>query len=430
MTEEKPMKNRNYRPRVIDSTLNLYLDTFGAVIIEGPKWCGKTWTGRNACKSEFLVADPKDGFNNKKIALINPDMVLEGQTPRLIDEWQEVPSLRDAVRGRVDLNTEKGQFILTGSASIDKNEYIHSGTGRIAHLKMRPMSLYESGYSDGKISLKDACENEAPDCLTGDVQLKTLVRYVLSGGWPSVIGMDVKQAILVSRQYIESVLAEDIYKTDKVKRDNHKVELLLRSLARNEATTATIVTLKKDIKEKDGNAVDPDTISDYLNLFNRLYLTENIPPFAGKIRSSMRVKQSEKRHFVDPSLPCALLHLTEDALLNDLEFFGFLFESMVERDLLTYVDAFNAKLYHYQDYSDNEIDAVIEMEDGSWCGVEIKLGANQIEDASKNLIRINEKITKDGGQPAKSLIVICGMTNSAYKRDDGVYVVPITSLKD
>lgn len=424
------MKNRNYRPRVIDSTLKLYLDTFGAVIIEGPKWCGKTWTGRNACKSEFLVADPKDGFNNKKIALINPDMVLEGQTPRLIDEWQEVPSLRDAVRGHVDLNTEKGQFILTGSASIDKNKYIHSGTGRIAHLKMRPMSLYESGYSDGKISLKDACENEAPNCLTGDVQLKTLVRYVLSGGWPSVIGMDEKKAILVSRQYIESVLAEDIYKTDKVKRDNHKVELLLRSLARNEATTATIVTLKQDIKEKDGNAVDPDTISDYLNLFNRLYLTENIPPFAGKIRSSMRVKQSEKRHFVDPSLPCALLHLTKDALLNDLEFFGFLFESMVERDLLTYVDAFNAKLYHYQDYSNNEIDAVIEMEDSSWCGVEIKLGANQIEDASKNLIRINEKITKDGGQPAKSLIVICGMTNAAYKRDDGVYVVPITSLKD
>ena len=228
----------------------------------------------------------------------------------------------------------------------------------------------------------------------------------------------------------KSVLNEDIYKVDNVKRDKHKVELLLKSLARNEATTVTNKTLKNDIKEKDYDDVDANTITNYLNLLNDLYLVENIPPYSSRIRSSLRVKQSEKRHFVDPSLPCAILHLTKDKLLNDLNYFGFLFESMVERDLLTYVDSFNAKLYHYQDYANNEIDAIIELEDSSWCGFEIKLGANQIDEAAKNLVRINSKIIEDGGKPAKSLCVICGLVNAAYKRPDGVYVVPFTSLKN
>ena len=208
------------------------------------------------------------------------------------------------------------------------------------------------------------------------------------------------------------------------------MRMLLKSLARNESTTLTNKTLKNDVKEKDFDDINIDTITDYLNLFNKLYLIENIPPFASKLRSSLRVKQSEKRHFVDPSLACALLNLTKEKLLNDLEFLGFLFESLVERDLLTYVSSFNAKLYYYQDYENNEMDAIIELEDGSWCGFEIKLGAHQIEEAANNLIEINESIKKQGGAPAKSLCVICGLTNAAYKRPDGVYVVPITSLKD
>ena len=423
------MNNKDYKKRIIDETLKKYLETFGALLIEGPKWCGKTWTGSNASNSVFLLADPKNNFNNKQIALLNPDIVLNGDNPRLIDEWQEVPSLWDAVRGRVDESAKKGQFILTGSSAVDKSKYIHSGTGRIAHLKMRTMSLYESGFSDGVISLKDICYGTAIDCLTQNASLDKLIDCVLIGGWPSTIGMSVDQSIIVAKEYIKSVLNEDIYKVDNVKRDKHKVELLLKSLARNEATTVTNKTLKNDIKEKDYDDVDANTITNYLNLLNDLYLVENIPPYSSRIRSSLRVKQSEKRHFVDPSLPCAILHLTKDKLLNDLNYFGFLFESMVERDLLTYVDSFNAKLYHYQDYANNEIDAIIELEDSSWCGFEIKLGANQIDEAAKNLVRINSKIIEDGGKPAKSLCVICGLVNAAYKRPDGVYVVPFTSLK-
>ena len=424
------MDNRNYKKRIIDKTLKEYLEIFGALLIEGPKWCGKTWTGRNVSKSELLLADPNNNFNNKQLALNSPDMVLNGDNPRLIDEWQEVPSLWDAVRGRVDINPKKGQFILTGSSAVNKNKYIHSGTGRIAHLRMRPMSLYESGKSEGVVSLQDICLGKAADCMTKSISLEELVDYVIIGGWPSVLEMNVEQSSVVAKEYVKSVINEDIYKIDNVKRDKHKVELLLRSLARNEATTVTNKTLKNDIKEKDFDDINVDTIADYSNLLNDLYLTENIPPYSSRIRSSLRVKQSEKRHFVDPSLPCAILHLTKEKLLNDLEYFGFLFESMVERDLLTYVDSFNAKLFHYQDYSDNEIDAVIELEDSSWCGFEIKLGAGQIEEAAKKLIEINKKITKGGGKPAKALCVICGLVNAAYKRPDGVYVVPATSLKN
>lgn len=360
---------------------------------------------------------------------MDPDLVLDGSTPRLIDEWQEAPAIWDAVRGRVDRSMEKGQFLLTSSATVNKERYIHTGTGRIARLRRRPMSLFEYGVSDGKVSLKNICENHTNDLLTGDINLRRIIDLVLIGGWPATRNRTVDEGVLVSRAYRKSVLNEDIYKTDNIKRDKHKFELLLRSLARNEATTATNRVLKNDIKEKDLDDINTDTISDYLDLVRRLYLTEDIPPFANSIRSSLRVKQSEKHHFVDPSIPCALLNLTEDKLRNDLELLGFLFESLVERDLLTYSENRNAKLYHYQDYKNQERDAVIEREDGSWCGIEIKLGANQIDNAAQNLVKINDSICKAGGIPAKSLCVICGLTNAAYMRKDGVYVAPITSLK-
>ncbi len=424
------MKLPDYKRRTIDKKLDVYLETFGAVLIEGPKWCGKTWTSLYHSNSEFLLADSKGNFNNKKLAIMNPDLALEGKTPRLIDEWQEVPAIWDAVRSKIDFSNGKGQFILTGSASVNKSRYIHTGTGRIARLRMRPMSLFESGKSDGKISLNDICNNRAGGCFTGDVNLKDIIDYVLIGGWPSSVNLKTETGILISREYVKSVINEDIYKIDDAKRDKRKIELLLKSLARNESTTVTNTTLKKDVKDKDSDDINIDTIADYLNVFNNLYLLENIPPFSSNLRSSLRLKQSEKRHFVDPSLPCALLNLTSEKLMGDLELLGFLFESLVDRDLLTYVESFGAKLFHYQDYRNHEMDAVIELEDGSWCGIEIKLGANQIEDAANNLLKINNLIIKEGGKPAKSLCVICGLTNAAYRRPDGVYVVPITSLKD
>lgn len=423
------MKIDYYKDRIIDKKIELYLKTFGAIYIEGPKWCGKTWTSRYHANSEFLIADPKGNFNNKKIAELDPSLALEGDFPRLIDEWQEVPSLWDAVRGKIDSSLLKGQFILTGSTTINKEKYIHSGTGRIARLKMRPMSLYESQQSDGKISLKDICYNKSKDIFTGEVELNKIIDLILIGGWPAIENMSLEQSMLVAKEYVKSIINEDIYKIDNIKRDKNKIELLLKSLARNEATSATNKTLKNDIKEIDFDDISIDTITDYLNLFNKLYIIENIPPFHCNIRSTLRLKQSQKHHFVDPSLPCALLNLTKEKLINNLELLGFLFESLVERDLYIYSESFNAKLYHYQDYKNNEIDAIIELEDGEWCGFEIKLGANQIDDAAANLININNLIIKKGGKPAQSLCVICGLSNAAYKRKDGVYVVPITSLK-
>ena len=423
------MELKEYKARVIDKKIDTYLKIFGAVLIEGPKWCGKTRTSRFHSQSQFFLANPKGNFNNKRIAEMDPDLVLDGSTPRLIDEWQEAPAIWDAVRGRVDRSMEKGQFLLTGSATVNKERYIHTGTGRIARLRRRPMSLFEYGVSDGKVSLKNICENHTNDLLTGDINLRRIIDLVLIGGWPATRNRTVDEGVLVSREYRKSVLNEDIYKTDNIKRDKHKFELLLRSLARNEATTATNRVLKNDIKEKDLDDINTDTISDYLDLVRRLYLTEDIPPFANSIRSSLRVKQSEKHHFVDPSIPCALLNLTEDKLMNDLELLGFLFESLVERDLLTYSENRNAKLYHYQDYKNQERDAVIEREDGSWCGIEIKLGANQIDNATQYLVKINDSIRKAGGVSTKPLCVIYGLTNAAYKRKDGVYVAPITSLK-
>ena len=424
------MEIGHYKARIIDKLVDLYLQTFSAVLIEGPKWCGKTWTSKHHSNSEFMLADPRGNFNNKRLALLDPTLALSGDKPRLIDEWQEVPAIWDAVRGKVDETVEKGQYILTGSATVNKDKYIHSGTGRIARLRMRPMSLYESGHSDGKVSLEDICEKKAQDLYVGDLELGKLIDFILVGGWPAALGMSPEQGVLLSKEYIKAVLNEDIYRVDNVQRDSHKIELLLKSLARNESTTVTNTKIRADIKEKDFDDINVNTIAEYLELLKKLYITENIPPYANKIRSSLRVKQSEKRHFVDPSLPCALLSLTKDKLLGDLELLGFLFESLVERDLLTYVSSFGAKLYHYQDYGGNEMDAVIEMEDGSWCGVEIKLGANQIDDAAANLLRINDSLAKTGGKPATSLCVICGLSNAAYMRPDGVYVVPITSLKD
>lgn len=424
------MDNKNYKKRIIDSKIDLYLDTFGAVLIEGPKWCGKTWTGHHHCQSEFLLSDPKGNFGNRQLASIDPELALKGKAPRLIDEWQEVPSIWDAVRSEVDADQGKGRFILTGSSAIDKSSYIHTGTGRIAHLRMRTMSLYEEGISTGKVSLRDICLGNHISDYNEDISLQKLIGCILKGGFPGSMGLSVQQGMLIAKEYMKSVISEDIDKVGKAKRDKRKVQLLLRSLARNEATTASKKTLIGDISEKDGNDISIDALSDYLNLLNDLYLIEEIPPFSSNIRSSLRVKQSAKRHFVDPSLPASILNLTEDKLLGDPNTLGFLFESMVERELLTYVDAFGGKLFHYQDYKDNEIDAIIESPDGSWCGIEIKLGGNQIDKAAENLLRINGLIVGKGGKGAKSLCVIAGVANAAYQRQDGVYVVPITSLKD
>lgn len=339
-----------------------------------------------------MLGNPDGNFQNRQLAQMSPSLVLEGETPRLIDEWQEVPQLWDAVRYKVDQSGNKGQFILTGSATPNHKGILHSGAGRIAKLRMRPMSLFESGNSSGDISLKDICEGRIEPKISGEVDLRKLIDFIIRGGWPANQETTLKQAAYLPIQYIRAVLDDDVYRIDNVKRDKHKMELLLRSLARNEATTVTNKKLKNDIKEIDDEDIDVETVSAYLDVFQRLFLTDNQKPFEAKLRSSIRIKQAEKRHLSDPSLAAALLNATPEMLLNDLNTLGFLFEALCERDLKIYAESFDAELYHYQDYNNNEMDAVIAMPDGKWCGFEIKLGANQIDMAAENLIKIKMKL--------------------------------------
>lgn len=425
------MRRSDYKPRVIDQKVKEYLSAFGAICIEGPKWCGKTWTSSYHCNSEYYLGDPAGNFQNRQLAEMSPALVLDGDKPRLIDEWQEVPPIWDAVRFKVDEIPKKGQFILTGSATPNHKGILHSGAGRIAKLRMRPMSLYESGHSSGKISFKELCAGNMESVMTGEVGLTNLIELIIRGGWPGNLDLSLEQAALLPTEYLNAVINDDVYRIDGVRRDTFKMQQLLRSLARNESTTASNKTLIRDMKTVDDGDIDSNTISAYLDIFKRLFITDNQPPFSVGIRSSVRVKQAEKRHFADPSLACALLKATPAGLLNDLETLGFLFEALCERDLRIYAESFGANLYHYQDYKNQEIDAVIELSGGSWCAFEIKLGANQIDAAAANLLKIKKQIEEDpNGSPPAVLCVLCGLANAAYRRPDGVFVVPITALKN
>lgn len=425
------MDKEKYIHRIIDNKISEYLQTFGAICIEGPKWCGKTWTSSYHSNSSIFLGDPAGNFQNRKLAEMSPDLILDGDFPRLIDEWQEVPPVWDAVRYKVDQVPQKGQYILTGSATPNHKGIMHSGAGRIAKLRMRPMSLYESGDSSGRVSLEEICHGKITPVMSGEVDLRELIRLIVRGGWPGSLELPVNQAALLPMEYLNAVIDDDVYRMDGIKRNTIKMKLLLRSLARNESTTVTNKTLKNDIKEVDDEDIDVETVKEYLDIFARLFITDDQPPFATKVRSSVRVKQAVKRHFADPSLACALLKVTPESLINDLETLGFLFEALCERDLKIYAESFGAKLYHYQDYNGREIDAVVELPDNSWCAFEIKLGANQIDTAAASLLEIKREIEKEeNGRLPAVLGVVCGLANAAYQRPDGVYVIPITALKN
>ncbi len=423
--------DNKYKTRIIDPEIKRYLDTFGAVCIEGIKWCGKTRTSMRHTNSYVLLGDPTGNFQNRQLAQISPATVLAGPQPRLIDEWQEVPSLWDAVRASVDHNPVKGQFLLTGSATPNHKGVLHSGAGRIARLRMRPMSLFESGDSSGLISLKEVCEGRLTPVMTGEVDLRKIIRLILRGGWPKALSLANNESFLLPGKYLKDLINNNAVKADGVKRDTEKMWIVLRSLARHESSTTNKASLLKDIHEKSGVHLSHNTLDEYLYLFKRLFLTDNIEPFsASGLRSALRVKQAEKLHFTDPSLACSLLGATEDNLLGDLQTLGFLFEALCERDLRIYAQSFGSKLYHYQDYANQEIDAVIAHPDGSWTAVEIKLGANQIDEAAHKLLKIKKKLEQASKNCApKQLIVLTGMSNSAYQRPDGVFVLPLLALK-
>lgn len=428
---KKITNDSTYKARIVDELVKKDLRIFGAICIEGPKWCGKTWTSSHHANSEFLVGDPSGNFSNRMLAELEPYTVLKGDAPRLIDEWQEVPALWDATRAFVDENGGKGQIILTGSSTPVNKGVLHSGTGRIKSIRMNTMSLYESGDSSGIISLKDLCENKFESKVLEETNLEKLAYLIVRGGWPGNIGVSVNDCDELALGYMENVAKTDLKQLDKdIDYNEHKAKLILKSLARNESTTVSNQSILNDIIENDNSSISKNTLSKYLDAFNRMFLFNDQEPFSSNIRSSLRVKQMEKRHFSDPAMACAMLKLTPKKMMNDLKTFGFMFEAMVERDLSIYAQAINAKLFHYQDYKNNEIDAVIELEDGNWCAIEIKLGLNKAEEGSNNLIKVCKDIVDNGGKEPIMKCVIYGVGNMAYKNADGVYIIPITALKN
>lgn len=424
-----PLTKAGYKKRLVDKEIEENLKIFGALSIEGPKWCGKTWTALNHSNSVAFLNNTEDNFREKHLAEMDVNLVLNKEFPETIDEWQEVPSIWDAVRFKCDQDKNKGKYILTGSATPVTDKIHHSGAGRICKIKMYTMSLYESGESSGDVSLLELFKGKFTNKLVEKTEFNKLADLIVRGGWPEVIDLDTKSAMKVTRSYIDAVLDKDIIEIDNIKRDKNKMEMLLRSLARNESSISSNSVLVKDICESsDENElmISRNTVSDYLNVLNRLHLIENQDSFMYKIRSRSNVGKNPKRHFTDPSLGCAALNITPEKLMNDLNTFGLYFEALCERDLRIYAQNIGAKLYHYRDnVSGLEVDSIIELSDGEYGAIEIKLGSNMEEEAADNLKRFyNLAEVKP-----KFMCIICGLYNAVVKRKDGIYVLPITALK-
>ncbi|MDV0443464.1 ATP-binding protein [Methanorbis rubei] len=417
-----------YIPRITDITLKEALSTSGAVLIEGPKWCGKTWTANHAAASVLYLQDPDKTSSYLQIADTKPSLLLAGETPRLIDEWQMAPVLWDAVRFSVDQRQKTGQFILTGSASPQDNLVQHTGTGRISRIFMRPMSLFESGESDGSVSLSSLFAGNTNISGISSLDIRQLAFTIARGGWPASVTGSEKTALKRAVDYTEAVINYDISNVDGVEKNPMRVRALLRSLARNTGTMATITTIKSDMAT-DEESISEKTISGYINALKRIFVIEEQPAWSPALRSKTAIRTSSKRHFVDPSIAAAVLRATPKRLLEDFNTFGILFESLCIRDLRIYASAIDGEVFHYHDRNDLEADAIIQLRDGRWGAVEVKLGSRSIDEAAKNLQKLQSKINAEKMYEPSFLLVLTD-GEFAYRRDDGVYVVPIGCLKD
>jgi predicted AAA+ superfamily ATPase len=422
------LTEEGYLPRVLDTRIDDLLRAFGAVCVEGSKWCGKTWTSLNHANSVYYVGDPAGNYQNRRLAELDPLYALEGDTPHLIDEWQEVPGLWDAARFAIDRSREKGRFILTGSSVPPNRSTLHSGTGRIYQLKMRPMSLSESGDSKASVSLAKLFAGELGRHKE-TVTLDKIIWLAVRGGWPGILNLDEKSALELPHHYISQTARQDMSQVDGKKRNPHKVERLLRSLARNNMTMVSNRTLIKDTLESNSTQIfsEPTLIS-YLGALKKLFVIEELPAWAPKLRATAKVRISSKKHFVDPSLAIAALGASPQQLKADLNTFGFMFENLALRDLKIYAEALGAQVFHYHDDENLEVDAVIEMPDGEWAALEVKLGVTEADKAASSLLRFKRKLMEKEGKPPTFLAVICGVCDFSYSREDGVLVIPLTAL--
>lgn len=418
-----PMLER-YQPRIVDSELLARLGASGAVVIEGPRACGKTATARQVAASEVLLDVDAEA---RRAVAVEPSLILEGSVPRLIDEWQIEPAIWNHVRRAVDDRASPGQFILTGSASPADDITRHTGAGRISRLRMRPMSLFESGGSTGEISLAELLAGETPRSGDPGLGLAQLAGELAVGGWPGSRDLRLDAALRAVRDYLEEIRRTDIGRVDGTRRDPDRVGRLLRSLARNVATPAAIATLAGDTAGANG-PLKRDTVSDYLTVLDRLMIVEDQPAWAPHLRSKYVLRGAAKRHFVDPSLAVAALRATPDHLLRDLALFGLLFESLVVRDLRIYAQAADAQVLHYRDSNGLEVDAIVQAADGRWAAFEVKLGAGQADEGAASLSRFVRQVdTERCGRPAALGVITGG--GYGYLREDGVAIVPIGALR-
>ena len=423
---------KNYRKRIADDILKRKLEGKGAVLIEGHKWCGKTTTAEQIASSVLYMDEPEKKEQNITMSEINPKRLLKGDTPRLIDEWQLAPKLWDAIRFEVDHRGELGQFVLTGSAvPADTKEITHSGTGRFTWLTMRPMSLYESGESGGEVSLRLLFDH--PDEIDGasTLDIDRLAFVVCRGGWPQAIGMRDEIALDQAVDYFDAVVHSDINRADGVQKNPERVKRLMRSYARNQGSQVANTVIAQDIAANDETKIDAETVASYLNALRKIFVIEDMPAWNPNLRSKTAIRSSETRYYIDPSIAAAALGIGPQDLISDLKTFGFLFETLCVRDLRIFADALGGGVYHYRDKDGLECDAVIHLRNGSYGLVEIKLGGDRlIEDGVDSLKALSEKIDIDKMRKPSFLMVLTGIGDYAYRRPDGVYVVPIGCLKD
>jgi len=425
---------KNYRRRIMDTLLEKKLQEKGAVLIEGPKWCGKTTTAEEIATSKIMLAKPDIKEHFKSLLEIDTDAALAGETPMLIDEWQTVPKLWDAVRYTVDHRHAMGQFILTGSAVPDKDaekEREHSGTGRFAWLTMRPMTLFESGESNGTVSLGELFQAPEKILQKNALKLSDIAFLICRGGWPIAVGLPEEAALEQAFDYYDAVTKEDVTNVDGVKRASERVQRLMRAYSRHQGTQASIATLKEDLKNNDTTTLDEDTISSYLDALRKIFVVEDMPAWNPNLRSKTAIRTTDTRYFVDPSIATAALGLGPTDLINDLNSMGFFFEAMCVRDLRVFAEALNGKVYHYRDKSGLECDAVVHLRNGQYGLIEIKLGGDSlIKEGAETLNELANQIDTTRMKSPAFKMILTATGEYAYRRpEDGIYVVPIGCLK-
>ena len=418
---------KKYRSRIADAELKRKLEAFGAVSIVGPKWCGKTTTAEQVAKSAAYMQDPDMAEEYKRVMKIKPSLLLEGEKPRLIDEWQNEPSIWDTVRYNVDKLSEEGLYILTGSVAIDESKIGHSGAGRIGRMKMSTMSMYESGDSTGEVSLSGMFSGGE---ISGNspVSIEDMAAILVRGGWPNSIGKRPEIAYDHIEGYCETILRSEVKMVDGADRDSNKMRLILRSISRNISTSAPDTTILADIEKKDNGLVHLNTLRAYEKVLREIYVIDDLPAWTPKLRSKATVRTSDIRHLSDPAVAAYFLGASAKDLLTDTRTFGLLFESLVIRDLRVYARSLGGEVFHYRDSDGLEADAIIHLHSGGWGAAEVKLGSGMIDDAAKDLLKIKDKVESETvGSPA--FLAVITATKYAYTREDGICVVPIGCLK-